>query len=430
MSSPIEKIAKLKAGIEALEAQRSILGDAVVEASLKGLREQIAALEASITSKAQKEDSSSKISNKLTRKERRAERRQLTCLFCDLVGSTALSEELDAEDFRQVILDYQQVAEKVIQQYGGHIAQYLGDGLLVYFGYPKGLENAPKAGVQAGLGILEAITKANQERRITNKTEINIRIGINTGLVVVDEQLALGDTVNIAARLEGLAPVNSLVISPQTLKLVQGWFAVKSLGKEVLKGIKAPMEIFQVIKESGASSRIEIAVGRGLSPLVGREEEVYLLLRNWKKAKEGKGQLLLLNGEAGIGKSRLVENIKGQVKQEAKAAKLELRCSDYHTNSPFYSLIGLLEKRILRFEKDETAASKIAKLEAWMDFAGLDKKPNLPIYADFLSIPLAEELRTKYENALLIPTGKRQKFMEGFSTAYCRGSWRQYSCAR
>lgn len=363
-----------------------------------------------------------------------AERRQLTCLFCDLVGSTALSEQLDAEDFRQVILDYQQIAEGVINQHGGHIAQYLGDGLLVYFGYPKGLENAPKAGVQAGLGILEAVAKANgtvDELMVgdtlkvsptinsspTFAVPINIRIGIHSGLVVVDDHLALGDTVNIAARLEGLAPVNGMVISPQTLKLVQGWFAVKSLGKEVLKGIKAPMEIFQVLKESGASSRIEIAMGRGLSPLVGREEEVYMLLRNWKKAKEGKGQLLLLNGEAGIGKSRLVESIKGQVKQEQKAAKLELRCSDYHVNSPFYPLIDLLEKRILQFEKDETAASKITKLETWMEFAGLDKKPNLPIYADFLSIPIGDELRTQYENTLLVPAGKRRKFVEGFSTA-------------
>lgn len=346
-----------------------------------------------------------------------AERRQLTCLFCDLVGSTALSEQLDAEDFRQVILDYQQIAEEVINQHGGHVAQYLGDGLLVYFGYPQGLENAPKAGVQAGLEILEAVAKANKKWVAASKTEIEIRIGIHTGLVVVDDHLALGDTVNIAARLEGLAPINGLVISPQTLKLVQGWFAVKSLGKEVLKGIKEPMEIFQVIKESGASSRIEIAIGRGLSPLVGREEEVYMLLRNWKKAKEGKGQLLVLNGEAGIGKSRLVESIKGQVKQEQKAAKLELRCSDYHVNSPFYPLIDLLEKRILRFEKDEIAESKIAKLEVWMDFANLDKKPHLPIYADFLSIPISEELRKKYENALLINSGKRTKFMEGFSTA-------------
>ena len=309
--------------------------------------------------------------------DKAAERRQLTCLFCDLVGSTALSEKLDAEDFRQVILDYQHIAEGVINQFGGHIAQYLGDGLLVYFGYPQGLDNAPKAGVLAGLRIIKAVDKVNIQRLAKGLSEITIRIGINTGLVVVDDHLALGDTVNIAARLEGLAPVNSLVISSATRKLVQGWFKLDSLGKQVLKGIKEPMEIFQVIKESGASSRIEIEIGRGLSPLVGREEEVYMLLRNWKQAKEGKGQLLLLNGEAGIGKSRLVESIKGQVKQEQHAAKLELRCSDYHENSPFYPLIDLLERRILQFEKDESSENKIAKLGAWMNFAGLAKETKL-----------------------------------------------------
>ena len=346
-----------------------------------------------------------------------AERRQLTCLFCDLVGSTALSEQLDAEDYRQVILDYQQTAEKVIKRYGGHIAQYLGDGLLVYFGYPKGLEDAPKAAVQAGLGILEAVGKANQQWKAVGKTEINIRIGLHTGLVVVDDFLALGDTVNIAARLEGLAPVNDLVISPQTLKLVQGWFEVKSLGKEVLKGIKTPMEIFQVVKESGAQTRLEVRMGRGLSPLVGRDKEVYMLLRAWKRAKEGRGQFVLLNGEAGIGKSRLVESIKGQVKQEQQATKLELRCSDYHVNSPFYPLLDLLEKRILAFEKAESVESKINKLEEWMDFAGIEKQPNLPIYADFMSIPISDKLRNQYESTLLAPVGKKKKFQDGFTCA-------------
>ena len=350
-------------------------------------------------------------------KPKAAERRQLTCLFCDLVGSTALSEQLDAEDFRQVILDYQQIAEAVINQHGGYVAQYLGDGLLVYFGYPKGLENAPKAGIRAGLGILKALQQSNQQRVFKGLTEINIRIGIHSGLVVVDEHLALGDTVNITSRLEGLAPVNGLVISPQTLKLVQGWFAVKSLGKEVLRGIKEPMEIFQVVKESGVSSRMEIAVDRGLSPLVGREQEVALLLQSWEKSKVGNGQLLVLNGEAGIGKSRLVESIKEHIKQEPKAAKIVLRCSDYHINSPFYPLMDLLEKRILLLEKEEPAASKVDKLVQWFEFAGIDKKPNLPIFADLLAIPLSQEIREEFENKLIVSSGKRKRFMEGITAS-------------
>lgn len=212
MTDPTKEIARLKATIKALEAQRGILGAEVVELSLKGLLQQIAAL--TPTSKSKKEGGQSKS----------AERRQLPIMFCDLVGSTALSAELDAEDYRKVIINDQQVATKVIKQYGGHIAQYLGDGLMVYFGYPKGLENAPGAAVRAGLEILEAVQRANKEWLAQKRPEIDIRLGIHTGLVVIDHQLqlALGGTVNIAARLEALAPVNGLVVSPQTNKLVQG----------------------------------------------------------------------------------------------------------------------------------------------------------------------------------------------------------------
>lgn len=349
--------------------------------------------------------------------KRKAERRQLTVLFCDLVGSTPLSEALDAEDYREVILDYQQVAEAAIKKNGGHIAQYLGDGLLVYFGYPRGLENAPKAAVKSGLDILEAINKANKVWAQEGKTEIAIRIGIHTGLVVVDEHLALGDTVNIAARLEGLALENGLVISNYTQKLVSGWFEMESLGVQTLKGIKEPMEIYQVLKASGAGSRIEIAAGRGLSPLVGREDELNLLLRKWNQAKAGNGQFLILNGEAGIGKSRLVQSIKGQVKQEKNAARLEIRCSDYQTTTPFYPLIELLENRVLAFAREEESESKIEKLKNWMNFARLALKPHLPIYSDFLSISIPDELRAQYESQLLVAAGKRKKFMDGFTTA-------------
>jgi class 3 adenylate cyclase len=253
------------------------------------------------------------------RSKTKAERRQLTVLFCDLIGSTALSTRLDPEEYRQVILDYQQVAEKVVRRYDGHIAQYLGDGLLVYFGYPKGLEDAPRACVRAGLGIIEAVEMANRQWVTAGKTQIAIRIGIHTGIVVVDDHLALGDTTNIAARLEGLAPQNGLVISPQTLKLTQGWFEVKSLGNQSLKGIDDLVEVFQVLSESGARSRLDIVTRKGLSPLVGREEEMKLLLRCWERAKTGNQQLVLLSGEAGLGKSRLVDAVKEQIAREPNA---------------------------------------------------------------------------------------------------------------
>lgn len=346
-----------------------------------------------------------------------AERRQLTVLFCDLVGSTPLSEKLDAEEYRQVILDYHHLAEKVIKRFGGHIAQYLGDGLLVYFGYPVALEHAPRLGILAGLGILEAVAKANPIWASEGKTEIDIRLGLHSGLVVVDRHLAVGDTVNIAARLEGLAPVNSLVMSSHSSKLVHGWFDTKSLGEHFLKGIAKAMEVFQVLGESGVKSQIELSVVRGLSPLIGREEEVHMLLKSWSRAKEGRGQLALLNGEAGIGKSRLVESIRSQVRQETNSKKLELRCSAYHINSPFYPLIDLLD-RALQFEEEEAAEAKLVKLEKWMGDVHIDKDPHLPIFADFLLIPMEEEQKLQYNLSHLSARGKKKKFSEGFSSSF------------
>lgn len=344
------------------------------------------------------------------RKPRAAERRQLTILFCDLVGSTPLSERLDPEDYRQVILGYQQVAEKVIKRYGGHIAQYLGDGLLVYFGYPEGLEDAPKAGVRAGLSILETVSHANQQWEAAGKTTIQVRIGIHTGLVVVDDHLALGDTVNIAARLEGLAPFNGLVISPQTLKLVQGWFEVKSTGEHNLKGISKPMEVFQVLHESGARTRLEAARGKGLSPLAGRDREQQLLQERWARAKTSKGNLVLLNGEAGIGKSRMVDTLKEEIAQEPDSWLTEIRCSAYHQNSTFYPIIELLESVILQYELKESSHSKLIKLESFLLQSGLDPETAMPLFAEFLSISSQQ-----YPPPALSSMAKKQRIMENIT---------------
>ena len=346
---------------------------------------------------------------------REAERRQLTVMFCDLVGSTALSDRLDPEDYRQVILDYQKVAEKEIIRYSGYIAQYLGDGLLVYFGYPQGLEDAPKAGVRAGLGILEAVAQANQQWEAAGKTTIQVRIGIHTGIVVVDDLLALGDTTNIAARLEGLAPVNGLVISPPTLKLVQGWFAVKSIGEHQLKGIAQPMEIFKVLHESGARTRLDIAKGKGLSPLVGRDQEYQLLRQRWRVAKAGKGNLVLLNGEAGIGKSRLVDAVKEEIAREPDSWLTEIRCSAYHQNSVFHPIIELLENVVLQYEREESIESKLTKLEDFLLQSGLDLSIGMPLFAEFLSIS-----SEKHPPPTISPIAKKQRIMEGITQGLLR----------
>src|SRR5262249_50407703 len=214
-----------------------------------------------------------------------AERRQLTVMFCDLVDSTALSTQLDPEDLREVVRAYQTACADVIQHFGGHIAQYLGDGLLVYFGYPKAHEDDAQRAVRAALGIVEAMETRNAYLEQHHKVRLAVRLGIHTGLVVVGEmgssvrreQLALGETPNLAARLEGLATPNTVVISAATWSLVHEYFTYHDLGTHVLKGVATPVQVYRVLQESGVQSRLDAAVLMGLTPLVGREHEVGLL---------------------------------------------------------------------------------------------------------------------------------------------------------
>src|SRR5262245_50479454 len=264
-----------------------------------------------------------------------AERRQLTVLFCDLVDSTALAGQLDPEELREVVRAYQDTCAKVIARFDGHIAQYLGDGLLVYFGYPLAHEDDAQRAVRAGLGMVEALgqlnTRLGQERGI----HLEVRLGIHTGLVVVgeigggtrQEQLALGETPNLAARLQGIAAPNTLVISATTLQLLGSFFAYQSLGMRPVKGITQPLDVYQVLYESTARSRLDVVGSMGLTPLVGREQEVGLLRERWTQVKDGFGQVVLLSGEAGIGKSRLVQVLKEQVATEPQAWLTPCQCS-------------------------------------------------------------------------------------------------------
>jgi len=342
-----------------------------------------------------------------TRSETRAERRQLTVLFCDLVGSTSLSEKLDPEEYRRLIKDYHRVAAAVVEKKNGHIAQYLGDGLLVYFGYPVGLEDASIVAVRAGLGILEEVAQANLQWMEEGRAEVKVRIGIHTGLVVVDENMALGETVNVASRLEGLAPHNGVVISPNTLHLVQGWFDVKSMGKQTLKGISQPIEIFHVVKERAVQTRLDVAKARGLSPLVGREKELAFLHEKWEQAKKGKGNLVLINGEAGIGKTRLVYTLEQQKDKTQEYWFTIARCSPDQINSAFSPIINWLEKQLLLFEPGETTASKIKKAETFLDQSGIDAESFLPLLAEFLSVSSDE-----VPPLIMSPFAKRQRMME------------------
>jgi len=229
-----------------------------------------------------------------------AERRQLTVLFCDLVDSTTLASQLDPEDLRAVVRAYQETCARVIARFEGHIAQYLGDGLLVYFGYPLAHEDDAQRAVRAGLGMVEALGQLNTRLAQERGVHLAVRLGCHTGLVVVgevgsgtrQEQLALGETPNLAARLQGIAAPNTLVVSAATVPLLGGFFTYQSLGTSVLKGLAQPIEVYQVLHESTARSRLEAAGRTGLTPLVGREQEVALLHARWAQVKEGLGPAL------------------------------------------------------------------------------------------------------------------------------------------
>ncbi|MBI3302076.1 MAG: AAA family ATPase, partial [Deltaproteobacteria bacterium] len=342
-----------------------------------------------------------------------AERRQLTVMFCDLVGSTALSGQLDPEELREVVRAYQEACAGVILRYEGHIAQYLGDGLLVYFGYPQAHEDDAQRAVRAGLGIVGAIHELPlPHTRLQHP--LQVRIGIHTGLVVVGEigggaryeQLALGETPNIAARVQGIAASDAVVISADTYRLIQGLFTCRDVGPQPLKGISAPVQVYQVLGESGAQSRFEVAVTTGLTPLVGREHEIGLLLERWEQAKEGEGQVVLLSGEPGIGKSRLVQELKEQGVKEG-ATRIEFRCSPYYQNTALYPIIEHLQ-RVLEFQREDAPHIKLAKLAKTLSSYRFPQADTVPLLAALLSLPHPEG----YPPLTLSPQKQRQKTHE------------------
>jgi class 3 adenylate cyclase len=280
-----------------------------------------------------------------------AEHRQLTVMFCDLVGSTPLAERLDPEDLREVVRAYQQTCAEAIQRVEGHIAQYLGDGLLVYFGWPQAHDDDAQRAVRAGLGILEAMDTLNTRLQRDKDLRLAVRVGIHTGLVVVgamggrgrQESLALGETPNVAARLQGLAAPDTVLISAATHRLVEGVFTAEAFGLHTFKGVATPVLVYRISGESPAWSPLDAAAPRGFTPLVGREHEIGLLLERWAQVKHGMGQVVLLSGEAGIGKSRLVQVLKERLAGEPHA-RLEGRGSPYHQQSPLYHVIAHLPR--------------------------------------------------------------------------------------
>ena len=345
-------------------------------------------------------------------------------LFCDLVDSTPLASQLDPEDLREVVRAYQDTCAKVIARFDGHIAQYLGDGLLVYFGYPLAHEDDAQRAVRTGLGIVEALGQLNTRLGQEQWVQLAVRLGIHTGLVVVgdvgggtrQEQLALGETPNLAARLQGMAAPNTLVISATTFQFLGGFFACQPLGSPLLKGQAQPLAVYRVLYESMARSRLEAAGSTGWTPLVGREPEVTLLRERWTQVKEGFGQVVLLSGEAGIGKSRLVQVLKEHVAAEPQAWLTPCQCSPYYQHTAFYPLIDVLERVALQFDREESPPQKLSKLEGFVVQYGLPLAEIVPLLAALLSLPLSDD----YAPLTMAPEQQKQRTLHALLTILLR----------
>src|ERR671911_1706660 len=318
------------------------------------------------------------------------ERRQLTLLFCDLVASTELSARLDPEDLREVVHAFQACVAAVVERFEGTVAKYMGDGVLAYFGYPGAHEDDPERAVRAGLKLVHAVPKL----RIRPDVELQARVGIATGEVVVgdlvgqgsaEEHAAIGETPNLVARLYALGEPGSVIIGRRTRRLVGDLFEGASLGVHHLKGFSEPVQAWRVIGEGFAESRFEALRGASLTPLVGRDHELGLLLERWHRAKEGHGQVVLLSGEAGIGKSRLVRALRERLGGE-DYLPLSHYCSPYHQNSALYPVISLLE-RAVGLSRAEPPECQLDKLDALLSRSTKQVKEVVSLFAALLGIP-------------------------------------------
>jgi class 3 adenylate cyclase len=322
-------------------------------------------------------------------------------MFCDLADSTALSTKLDPEDLQDLIRAYREHCTDIIREYGGFVAKYMGDGILVYFGYPKSLERNAERAVRSSLAIVEAMAGLNAELERTKGVEIAVRIGIATGLVVVGEivgeglareRTVIGEAPNIAARLQSIAPRNGIIIGALTKEIIGDAFVYEDLGAHELKGVTGLVKTWSVLglaEEAEEEGENEAAAAVGRLPLVGRDEEIGLLRRAWQQTKEeGRGRVVVVVGEPGIGKSALVETLRAQVRKEG-LARIAFRCSPYHTGSALWPVIEHL-RRLLRWQLEDDPEARLDKLEMALAGTGLAAAEAVPLFATLLSLPLPE----------------------------------------
>jgi class 3 adenylate cyclase/predicted ATPase len=338
-----------------------------------------------------------------------AERRQVTVMFSDLVGSTALSARMDPEDLREIISAYQKCVAETVRRFGGFVAKYLGDGVLVYFGYPQAHEVDADRAVRAGLELVTAVNA------LKTRASLQTRVGIATGLVVVgdligtgsaQEQAVVGETPNLAARLQGVAEPNTVVIAESTRNLLGSLFELEDLGAKEVKGLAEPVRAWAALRPSAVESRFE-ALRSARTLLVGREEEIELLMRRWAQAKAGDGSVVLISGEPGIGKSRIAETTQERLGAEPHT-RLRFFCSPHHQDSALYPAIAQLE-RAAGFRREDTADQRLDKLEALLVQATNDISEVAPLFADLLSIPTG----TRYPALTLTPQKRKEKTLAG-----------------
>src|SRR5215472_1579272 len=334
-----------------------------------------------------------------------AERRQLTVLFCDLVGSTSLASRLDPEDLREIIGVYHRCVADAVTRFGGFVAKYMGDGVLVYFGHPQAHEDDAEQAVRAGLALVDAV------RRLRASEPLRARVGIDTGEVVVGDLITSGDgqergvvgeTPNLAARLQALAEPGTVVIGPQTRRLLGDLFECHDLGAIEVKGFPEPVHAYRVVGESAVESRFEALHGAMLAPLVGRAEEIGLLQRQWHRAKGGEGRVVLLSGEPGIGKSRLAAAMQERIENEPHT-RLRYFCSPQRQDSALHPFIAQLE-RSAGFEREDTPEVKLDKLAMLAPASPEDEA----LLAELLSLPTEGRLPPLQ----LTPQRKKEKTFE------------------
>lgn len=344
------------------------------------------------------------------------ERRQLTVLFCDLIGSTAMASRLDPEDWRDVIRAYQDACSAVVDRFGGYVAQYLGDGIVVYFGYPVAHEDAALRATRAGLGMVEAVGHAGP-RLARHGVSLAVRIAVHTGTVVVGEvgsaarkeTLALGDTSNVAARLQELAEPNTVVLSGTTFRLVGSHFVTEDRGIQKLKGIEKAIAVYRALRPVRFRSATTSVAASSGTRLVGRSEEMDVVMDRWSRAKAGRGQVVLLSGEAGIGKSRLVLEFRERV-AESPHTWLECSGSAYTVDNALYPVIALQDEGLGlgRFAQPE---QKTARLERALEQVGLNRESHLPLFTELHSLPLP----ARYASLDLTPEAKRRRTLDALA---------------